>query len=157
MVARDGASNGRHGTVVVETLQILVANLRNRCGGTVVGASEGTIDIPATVGRADARVDLGWRLAARLLSLPQRRGYADCCAGLVDALVARERQVCGARRGRRDVGGRVHGGARGRVLTRLAVCVLLVGCVLRDGSRGRVGGSHCWLWSGVWCVVCGVR
>lgn len=56
--------------------------------------------------------------------------------------MAGEGELRGARRRGRDVCGR--GGARGsgRVVSGLAVGVVLVGWVLRDGGRGGEGGGH---------------
>jgi hypothetical protein len=143
VVARNGSGGRGHGYVVVDAVHVLVADLRTGCRHAVGRKlRDATIDLPAAVGRADARVELWRRLAAGLLRPPQGSGYADGSAGLVDALVSLQRQVCGARRGGRDVHWGVGSGAVGRVLHRLAVGVLLVGCVLRNGSRGRELGGH---------------
>lgn len=141
MVACDWPSDGRQWFGVVEALHVLVANLRAGSRAALICDPPKCSRRPCLVGRADARVYLWRRPAAGLLRLAQRSGYPDGGPGLVDALMAGEGQMCGARGGRRDVGGRVQARVCGRVLRvcrvcRLAVCVVLVGsmcvCVVRN-------------------------
>jgi hypothetical protein len=150
VVSSNGTSDGRQRFGVVEALHIFVANLRYGCCAALVrDPAMGTAGCPAVVGGVGGRVDLGRRLAAWPLCLPQCCGYADGCSGLVDALMAGERQLLrGARGCGGDVRGRVYRSVGGRVLRlhRLAVCVLFVRCVvLRDRSRhGESRGHDSW-------------
>lgn len=151
MVARDGASGGRQRGVVVDADHVLVADLRAWCCAAVGWAmGKSTVDLPAAVGRTNAGIKLWWRLAGGFLSLAQGCWYANSSAGLVDALVPLQRQLCCAGRCGRDVHGCVGCRAVRGVLRRLAVCVVLVGRVLlRDGRRSRELGCH-----GGWIDVC---
>lgn len=96
VVASDGTCYGRHGHLVVDALHVLVVDLRDWSLAAICrDARKTTVDLPSAVGRAVARVDLRWRrLAAGLLSLAQGRRYANGGAGLVDALVPLQRQLC---------------------------------------------------------------
>lgn len=143
VVARDGTRDGGHGCIVVETLHVFIADLRDRRGAAIVGSlSKCSADIPGIIGRTHTQVDLGWRLAARLLCLSQSRGDADGSAWLVDALMAGEGQLCIPRRSGGDVGGHVCRRARRRVLCGFAVGMVVIWSVLGDRSRGGEGGSH---------------
>jgi hypothetical protein len=100
VVARNGASRGRERSVVVDADHVLVADLRARSHTAIRRElGEAAVDLPAAIGGADARVGLGWGLAARLLRLAQRSWYADGSAGLVDALMPLQRQLGCAGRG----------------------------------------------------------
>ena len=87
---------------------------------------------------------LGRRLAGGPLGLAQGSWDADGGSGLVDALVAGQRQLGVARRGGRDICGSVEARVGGRELgiIRLAVGMVLVGLVLRECSRGGESRGH---------------
>jgi hypothetical protein len=143
VVARDGASCWGQRGVVVDADHVLVADLGiGCCAALCCQLWKTAVGLPARGGRANARVALGRGLAAGPLCLAQCCRYANGSAGLVDALVPLQRQLCGAGRRGRDVHGGVDCRAVGRVLHRLAVGVVLVGRVLRDGSRSGELGCH---------------
>ena len=151
MVACDWPRDGRQWFGVVEALHVFVSNLRDgRRAALVCVPGVGAADGPSVVGRSESRVGPWGGPVGRLFGLAQRSGDADGGPGLVYALMAGEGQLRGARGRGRDVGGGVHHArVGGRVLRvgRLAVCMVLVGCVLvllRDGrcrgkGRGHVG------------------
>jgi hypothetical protein len=83
-------------------MHVLVADLRDWSAAAIAGrdACEPGVEVPVAVWGADARVDLGRRLARGPLCLPERSGHANGGAGLVDALVPLQRQLVCAGAGR---------------------------------------------------------
>lgn len=152
VVAGDGSCNGRKGRVAVDAVEILArdqgeavglrvpASLRSTCGSRA----------PAAVGRIDGRVDLGRRLALRLLRPPQRSGHVYGILGATNLRsvlrVVRELRARAWRCGR-EVVGRVGARGHGRVLAGGLVCVVVHGRLRDHGCGGGVavhGGREVW-------------
>lgn len=145
VVARNGTRNGRHGHLIVDAVHVLVVDVGDGRRSTVVDARKAAVDCPAAVGRGTRRVVLGWRLFGGAFCSSERCRDAECLLRRADGLVVFEHVRCLARRGGRDV----HGRARGRVLRRLAVRMVLVrrrvggdgGCSRELGRHGCAGGG----------------